>query len=217
MLKSNTILNAIAVLIKLILLLAIGESLYFQNYLTLFLSVLTILLTFLPAMLAKNYRLSIPLEFEFAIILFLFGSIFLGEIQSYYERFWWWDLILHTSAGIILGIIGFLIVYLLNQEAKINLYLSPAFVSLFSFCFALAIGVIWEIFEFFMDTVFGFQMQKGLIDTMGDFVVDGVGALLVSIVGYFYAKKVEVPFVDRWVERFVAANKKRSKKRQSKS
>ena len=61
--------------------------------------------------------------------------------------------------------------------------------ALFSFSFAIAIGVVWEIFEFFMDISFGLNMQKsGLIDTMGDLIVDSLGALLASGIGYFYLR-----------------------------
>jgi hypothetical protein len=40
-----------------------------------------------------------------------------------------------------------------------------------------------------MDSLFGINMQKsGLPDTMWDLIVDALGALLVSIVGYFYLR-----------------------------
>ncbi|NIR44454.1 MAG: hypothetical protein GWM93_09820, partial [Gemmatimonadetes bacterium] len=70
-------------------------------------------------------------------------SLFLGEIRGYYTRFAWWDVALHTASGFLLGIVGFLLVYILNQEERIPLYMKPGFVALFSFLFAVATGAIW--------------------------------------------------------------------------
>ncbi|NLC76313.1 MAG: hypothetical protein GX750_01650, partial [Clostridia bacterium] len=64
--------------------------------------------------------------------------------------------------------------------------LSAVFVSFFSFCFAVAMGAVWEIYEYFMDQVFGFNMQRGsLDDTMTDLILDTVGAALFAVLGYF--------------------------------
>ncbi len=55
------------------------------------------------------------------------------------------------------------------------------------FCFAVASGAIWEIFEFLMDQFFGLNMQKsGLMDTMTDLIMDSLGAFLASAFGYIY-------------------------------
>ena len=72
--------------------------------------------------------------------------------------------------------------------------MSPAFVALFTFCFALALDVLWEIYEFTVDALFQTNMQKyaleggealagqaALQDTMGDLIVDFIGALGIAI------------------------------------
>jgi uncharacterized membrane protein YjdF len=65
----------------------------------------------------------------------------------------------------------------------------PWVIAIFSFSFAIAIGVIWEIVEFSIDSFFGFNMQKsGLIDTMSDLIVDAVGAMFASAIAFFYLK-----------------------------
>ncbi len=58
----------------------------------------------------------------------------------------WWDIILHTSPGVLLGLAGFILVYVLNQEKKVRM--NYAFIVLFFFAFAVSIGALWEIFEF---------------------------------------------------------------------
>ncbi|MDZ7684118.1 MAG: hypothetical protein U5O39_03165 [Gammaproteobacteria bacterium] len=62
---------------------------------------------------------------------------------------------------------------------------------MFSFMFAVGVGALWEIFEFAMDSIFGLDMQKamlgdpsGLTDTMWDLILDALGALTISTIGY---------------------------------
>ena len=93
-------------------------------------------------------------------IVFVFASLFLGEVREYYIRFWWWDLALHAGSGFLLGIIGFLLVYVLNETEEIGVHMKPGFVAFFAFLFAVGIGVLWEIFEFCMDIFFNMNMQK---------------------------------------------------------
>ncbi len=101
------------------------------------------------------------------VLVFLFTAMYLGEIGAYFVKFWWWDIVLHLSSGVILGIVGFFLIYFLNQKERISLVLSSGFIVLFAFAFAVTAGVVWEVFEFAMDGVFGLTMQKsGLVDTM---------------------------------------------------
>ncbi|MDY0302370.1 MAG: hypothetical protein RBR98_01115, partial [Candidatus Moranbacteria bacterium] len=80
----------------------------------------------------------------------------------------------------------------------------PILISLFSLSFSVFIGVLWEIFEFFMDYLFGFTMQKsGLVDTMTDLMVDVIGALIVSVAGFFYLHKKREGYFSRIVKRFL--------------
>ena len=87
-------------------------------------------------------------------------------------------------------------------------------ITLFAFSFAVAIGSMWEIFEFSMDSVFGLNMQKsGLVDTMWDIIVNAAGALLASVSGYFYIKKGEIFIFDRIMKHFKEDNPKLFKKK----
>ncbi len=165
------------------------------------------LMTFIPAIVRKNYKVHLPIEFDLISIVFIFSALYLGEIQAYYTKYWWWDIILHTSSGFLLGILAFVLVYALNQEKKINLMLNLKFLSLFAFAFAVAMGAIWEIIEFILDQVLGTSLQHGsLVDTMWDLIVDSLGALVISILGYFYIKRGGLLIFDRIVHRFVDSN-----------
>lgn len=172
-----------------------------------------LLLTSLPVFAARWARVSIPPQFELLTIAFLFASLFLGERREFYERFWWWDLALHATSGVLLGIFGFLLVYVLNEDSRVEVKMKPGFVAFFAFCFSLMVGALWEIFEFGVDQIFDTQMQKpmfgdpsGLTDTMWDLIVDGLGTAFVVVYGWRYMRRGEPSFIERWVRRFISDN-----------
>lgn len=146
-----------------------------------FLIIITFALTYYPSILEKRFGVYLPKRLQIVITLFIFAAQVLGEIGDFYEKIPWWDTMLHTISGVVLGLVGFLFVYLLNEKGNINVNLSPKFVIVFAFCFALTMGVFWEFFEYGADRIFGFNMQKfrfegqdGLVDTMNDLIVDAI-------------------------------------------
>ncbi|OCL26770.1 hypothetical protein U472_12110 [Orenia metallireducens] len=177
-------------LFRLLLLGAIIGNVLTKNWLNLFTSILTLALTYLPTFLRDKNYIYIPPVFQLITLVFIFASLYLGELNEYYLKFWWWDIMLHALSGVILGFIGFVLIYILNKDTKVNLALSPLFIAIFSFTFAVSVGGLWEIFEFTMDSIFGLNMQKsGLVDTMWDLIVDSLGALFSSTMGYIYLKR----------------------------
>ena len=169
------------------------------------LALVTLFLTFLPDIVRKEFKIGYPGEFEILILAFIYASMYLGEIHSFYIRFWWWDIMLHVLSGVIIGAIGFSLVYTLNQTS-VAMNLSDVFVAIFSFSFALSIGALWEIYEFLMDSLFGLNMQKsGLVDTMWDLIVDALGALVVSVLGYLYLEG-EIKIFETIEKRFIQKN-----------
>ena len=182
-----------------------------------FITVTALILTFLPGQLASRIGLRLPPSFLAAIALFVLATLYLGEVQDFYNRFWWWDLALHFGSAMGFGILGFLLVFMLFQGDR---YAAPPWaLGVLSFCLAMTVGALWEIFEYAMDMLFGFNMQKsGLPDTMGDLIVDAVGAALAALAGVIYlldrAGRLGVPF-DLFIEtnrarfRKVLARKKR--------
>jgi len=199
--------------LQVIVVIGLALSVYEQQWLNTATIGGILLLTLLPELLGRRLNVYIPAEFELLAIAFIFAALFLGETRGYYGRFWWWDIALHTTSGGLLGILGVLLVYLLNETPRIDLHMRPGFVAFFAFCFALTVGALWEIFEFTMDRTIGTTMQKpmrgddsGLTDTMWDLIVDSVGAGTVSLASYFYMSRGKQFFVERWVRQFVDRN-----------
>jgi uncharacterized membrane protein YjdF len=184
-----------------------------RQWVTGFLVLCIMILSLVPAALGRRFRVHVPPEFQVLTVVFVFAALFLGEIRSYYERIWWWDIALHASSGLLLGILGFLLVYVLNESRRVDLHLRPRFVALFAFLFAVSAGVLWEIFEFAMDRIAGTGMQKpmlgdpsGLTDTMWDLIVDSLGALSVSVFGWWYMVRREHSFIEAWIRKFIERN-----------
>lgn len=196
------------IVLQAILLIGLVVALWQQQWLTALTTLAILMVTLLPLILGRRFAVFIPPEFEALSIVFVFASLFLGEVQGYYLRFWWWDAALHTASGFLLGILGFLLVYVLNEKVEIEFHMKPGFVALFAFMFAMGMGAIWEIFEFGMDQVFGMNMQKsGLVDTMWDLIVDAIGALVIAVLGWSWLRTAgTASFLERWIESFVSSN-----------
>ena len=176
-----------------------------RQWLVAFTAALILSLTFLPALIERQLHVRLPVEFTLTTCVFLYAAFGLGEIRSFYAIFWWWDLVLHSFAALLMGMIGFLLVYVFHMTRRISI--APIYLALFSFGFALTLGTLWEIFEFLMDTLFGFGMQKsGIVDTMTDLIVDALGGLGAAWIGYHYVKGSDSLFADRLVRRFVEKN-----------
>ncbi|MHB8063508.1 MAG: hypothetical protein ACYDG2_12905 [Ruminiclostridium sp.] len=172
--------------------------------------ILGMVIMFLPSMLEKRWRIDIPGFMHIVFIIFLYAAIYLGEVRSFYYKVPHWDTVLHTFSGAMIGALGFSIVKLLNDSEKIQINLSPVFIAIFAFSFALAIGALWEIYEFSFDKLLGLNMQKfmyedgtpmmgsmALADTMKDLIVDALGALATSIIGY-----ISLRYKKGWLENF---------------
>jgi len=170
---------------------------------------LGILVMFLPSMIERRWRIEVPGAMYFAFVAFLYAAIYLGETPMLFALAF---LVLFTIggfSGLMLGSLGFSVVSLLNDSEKVSIRLSPLFVALFAFSFAVSLGVLWEVYEFALDGLLGLNMQKyaledgtrlvgrgALADTMGDLIVDSLGALATSAAGWFSLKHRK-----GWVER----------------
>ena len=203
-----------------------------RNYENVFLCVLTLLLLVIPSLLQITFKVELPTTLEIIILVFIFAAEILGEISEFYLIFPFWDTVLHTLNGFLAAAIGFSLVDLLNRSERTVFHLSPIFTAIVAFCFSMTIGVVWEFFEFGMDQLLGFDMQKdtvihairsvtldpeghnipyeisgivstavngqelglggyldiGLIDTMQDLIVNFIGAVVFSVIGFFYVK-----------------------------
>lgn len=231
-----------------VLVIAVAVLKFFNgDYEAVFLCILTLLLLLAPAFVQVRFRIELPSALEVIVLVFVFAAEILGEISSFYEIFPFWDTVLHTMNGFLAAAIGFSLVDLLNRSDRVKFELSPLYLAIVSFCFSMTIGVVWEFFEFSMDMMFGFDMQKdavvhsissvmldpthanhaihinditqvavngrdlglggyldiGLIDTMEDLIVNFIGAVVFSVIGFIYVRNrgKGVSVISRFVPR----------------
>ncbi|MFC5373174.1 hypothetical protein ACFPIF_11445 [Brevundimonas faecalis] len=152
-----------------------------------FVGIGTLLLSLVPIWLGEKIGVALPTAFVSAIAAFLCATLLLGEVGDFYERYWWWDVVLHGGSAVGFGLAGTLLMLMLVRGNRLTA--APFTVAFFAFCFAVMIGAVWEIWEFTLDQVFGLNTQKsGLVDTMWDLIVDAVGALIGAGAGWAYLK-----------------------------
>lgn len=146
-----------------------------SNFEGLALCVLSLILFLLPSFIEEKMKIEFPPVFECCIYLFIYAAEILGEVNRYYTSLPGWDTMLHTINGFLCAAIGFSLVDILNRNSK-NIRLSPFYLALVGFCFSMTVGVVWEFFEYSMDSMFLLDMQK-------DFIVKNIGTVTLDKTG----------------------------------
>jgi len=243
--------------LRVLVIIVMIRQIFLGEWNNVFLCVLTLILFLVPVFIEKQVNVKLPDALQVIILLFIFSAEILGEINEYYLTIKHWDSILHTINGFLCAAIGFSLIDILNQKEFVYVTLAPIFVALVAFSFSMTIGVLWEFFEYGMDTVFLKDMQKdkivktistvnlqpsgrnipvivdgiektiietkdkdgniknveidggyldiGLHDTMKDLIVNFIGAVAFSIIGFLY---IEDRDKYKFAENFIPVLKK---------
>lgn len=171
--KEHKVKTTIFFVLRLIMIGIIVLSIIRGNWENTMTSVLTLIMFMIPSFIESKMNIDLPNVLEVIIVLFIFSANILGEMASFYEKIPFWDTMLHTLNGFICAGVGFGLIDILNREERVNINLSPIFVCVFSFCFSMTVGAVWEFFEFGMDFFFGKDMQK-------DTVVNAINSVLLT-------------------------------------
>lgn len=152
-----------------------------------------------PFAVKKWFKMEVPAFLCITFWIFLFCSVFLGEVASFYYIVPHWDDFLHFLSSCMTALLGYMI-FAMCFKGK-NAEFSTTAAVLFALCFSIAVGAIWEIYEFTCDGLLKLNMQKyafedgaekigrlALFDTMKDIIIDSIGASLSSLYGYFSLK-----------------------------
>lgn len=235
--QNKKLVVTVYVLLRLSVIVMLVAQMFNGNFENVYTCILALLLFSLPSLIERRLHIDLPDTLEIIILLFIYAAEILGEIQEYYVIIPFWDDILHTLNGFLFAAVGFSLVNILNRNKRVMLELSPFYMAVMAFCFSMTIGVLWEFFEWGVDTFMAKDMQKdtvlqaihsvtlhpegrnipvhirdiadvilvhsdgtqtalgvggyldiGLIDTMSDLLVNFIGAVVFSIIGFFYVK-----------------------------
>jgi len=147
---------------------------------------LSLIVCFLPTLLKRRWKIHLPIELELLIVLALFLHSGGGALDAYHN-IPWWDHITHFLSTAVVSLLAFIVMAIIDaysSEIKFNMPLLIFFIVIFS----LAMGVIWEFFEFTSDLLFGTHAQLNNTDTMVDLFFDLLGGIIVAIPGALYLK-----------------------------
>lgn len=117
--------------------------------------------------------------------IFCLFSLVLGVMVNLYDKIWWWDLLMHLISGVVLGIIANAMLDRVQDGKKVEV--------LTRFLFVIGVatvgGILWEIYEFSVDSIAGLDTQKvlftGVSDTMEDVIANLIGSI---VAGVYFAK-----------------------------
>lgn len=187
--NKKNIYRIITNVIRLLIILITISLIFKREYKNIGILVLTMILTFYDVFVEKLLKIKLEDNLKISIILFIFAAQCLGTALGFYGKFLWWDTMLHTLSGVIFFFVGETFIKQLNNSPE-DKNISRKTIIAFGICFSLATGVIWELFEFFVDSFLGQNMQitKGLVgqdaikDTMVDLISVTVGTTCIAII-----------------------------------
>lgn len=180
------------------------------------LCMLVLVLFIVPSILEHRLKMEIPTLLETIILLFIFAAEILGEIGNFYQVFPWWDTVLHTLNGFLAAAVGFALVDILNKAPNVRFSLSPVYCTFMAICFAMTVGTVWEMFEFTMDRLFSYDMQKDVVvhsfasvtlggDGTRPLIVNGITSSTINWVDYGLGGYLDIGLFDTMQDMIVNA------------
>lgn len=162
-----------------------GYNLFFSTPYYVFLSMLGLLLVFVPRAAEKVIRLQEDYLLRFTTHLYILLTYGIGMIFNGYDRIPQYDKVMHTLTGLVFGLCGLIAFYVLKPRkgGKVVVereeFWQAAF---FSAGFAALVSVGWEIVEFVLNLILHNDpqhvLETGVTDTMMDMIVCLAGSLI---------------------------------------
>jgi len=112
----------------------------------------------------------------------------LGNAFGMYNKFYWFDKVTHFTGGIMAGALTFFFLSYWNK--KYNWKMSLNFLIILTILIALALGTLYELWEYFAYDVLGYKMLIiGQTENVDDLLYDLVGTLFFAIPLFYILKK----------------------------
>lgn len=162
---------------------------YFGEYMYVLMCLIAVPVVLTPPLLAQTGKANVPIELELTLLWWIVADMTLGRVAMLYEKWVWFDKLLHFGNSVVLGTVAFLFIYALYMTGRLRT--STLVQGLLIFLVTLGLGGFWEIVEYLADLTFehgaqGSPVMAPLDDTMWDLIFDGAGGLLGAILGPWY-------------------------------
>jgi hypothetical protein len=167
-------------ILKIVIIIFLIISIWRQHWIWIFGCILSLIVSFVPTILKRNYKITLPLVLDilitFALLLHVGGGL-LGayEIPNY-------DTLTHFISSFLVAFLAFVIIYILHVywDGLIMDKYAMAFVVVFA---TIAMGVVWEFNEWITDLIFKTTEQWGYTDTIKDLFIDTIAGIAMAIIG----------------------------------
>ena len=171
---------------------------YPQGYIILFIQTLAgMLLMYLPYLFKRFGIIFAPLATA-SLAAFSFAALVMGSLWDFYVLIHRYDFILHFVSGFLMTLVSYSLPAIAYPKVKFGV----GFLSVFAFSFAMLLGKIWEVWEFFLDSMFGSNTQTwavratgevlvgqaALHNTMWDIIFNILGGLLACFIAFLAIK-----------------------------
>ncbi len=185
--------------IRIFLIISVSIEIYYERWGIFLINFLVLLVTFLPELIKKILSISFPAKFKIIFLIGLLFSVFLEKLLG--------GLILQFFLGMFLGFIGFVLMFILYSDSKVRT--SYSLVALFSFCFSVSLGAVWEVFRYFLTILFDLRIGNFNINsTSWGLFFTIIGAFIASTAGYLFIKHEKRDLPNRLIAAFKRKNPK---------
>ncbi len=131
----------------------------------------TLLLIIVPSLLKKRLNIEMPWILFTIIVVFCFSGLILGDALNMYQKLPWWDDLLHIESGVLLVAIGLWLLRVATAENDKPVRFNKWVLAIYLVMFSLGFATFWEVIEFSLDDLFGFNTQQFMATTTGSIVV----------------------------------------------
>ena len=134
---------------------------------------------------------NLPRLYDLAVVV-AFAFTQGGEAFGLYDAIAWYDRVVHFIVPLLASQVIYLClarIEVMPDPSQETLPRHEAGMFVAVFALGLAVGALWEIFEWTSDGVFGSALSEGNTDTVGDLIADACGSLAGGALMVLWAKR----------------------------
>jgi hypothetical protein len=189
------------------------------DFSTIIVTIVFLVVYLMSEKLYKQKFNNIPEVYYYVTMIFAFFAVYLGSYLNFYERFGWWDVILHFTSGILIGLVSIITVsyFVTIKFGKYTKKSDILFLVIVGLLASISVAVFWEFYEYLYDYLFDGNMQRGIVienadkfeieryvrksgrfidiglqDTMQDMFLAVLGAIVAGLYSYFHFAAIQL-------------------------